>query len=596
VWGLPGKDPGPALEKTPRVSLTDPLEMAIAFFRPPMPLGDPSTEDVTGRVLHGLGHTGFSISAPPVQRAIAFLQRMQCDNGAWWGRWVLNYLSCTSFVLMGLKAVGADMNQGWIRAAVDWVLSKQNPDGGWGEGPKSYPDPKLAGIGPSMPPLTGLVLKGLLDAGVRSTHIDRAAAYLLAQQRGDGTWPNLNYLHVNIPPDTFFIYPEATKFYAPAALGTWAREAKLPPPAPSPWPDALLDAARQQMDPVGDDIVGAIYKRGDVAAVRALIDSVMKNDDALPKGLPAETHEYFEQPLPGWADRQKIALAQELFTREGWGVAAALFCSSLPQAYAAANGAVVLTQTQAMINRTQQRIFETAQFIFDVGDKGSMDAGGRGRLAALKVRLMHAGVRHLILARPGWDAAKLGLPINQEDMAGTLMTFSVVVLDALERMEVSYTPAEAQAWFHLWQVVGHLLGVRDELVPQDLDGAEQLMDRIRTRQWAASPGGKHLTGALVAMMQAYFGLPQLETIPIALLRQLSGDRCGDLLGLPPGRASSLIVDLGEQIASVLDPDQKRLDFFGSLTHLAMKLVVNGKRDWKQANFRIPQSLLDTVQP
>ncbi len=224
VWGLPGKKPGPALEQTPRVRMGDGVAMVRAFIDPPMPMSDPSTEDVTSRVLHGLGHTGLTTSDARVARALEFLKAQQCPSGAWWGRWVLNYLSCTGFALMGLAAVKADASASWIQRAIDWVLSRQNPDGGWGEGPESYRKPALAGVGLSMPPLTGLVLKGLLDIGQRGDAVDRAVAYLEKSQKADGTWPNENYLHVNIPPDTFFIYDEATRFYPPAALGISSRD------------------------------------------------------------------------------------------------------------------------------------------------------------------------------------------------------------------------------------------------------------------------------------------------------------------------------------------------------------------------------------
>src|SRR5262249_45188084 len=147
---------------------------------------------------------------------------------------------------------------------------------------------------------------------------------------------------------------------------------------------------------------------------------------------------YFKRTaaLPAFADPARIARAQDLFTRYGWQVAVGLFCSSLPQAYAAKKGAKVLGYTQALSRHVRQRIFETAQFIFDAMDPGGLAKDGRGVRAAQKVRLMHAAIRHLVLKdrqRP-YDPVAFGLPVNQEDMAGTLMTFSCVTLDALRKL------------------------------------------------------------------------------------------------------------------------------------------------------------------
>jgi hypothetical protein len=77
-----------------------------------------------------------------------------------------------------------------------------------------------------MPPLTGLVLLGLIDAGEGSSAaVARGVAYLLEQQRDDGTWPHGNWLQANIPPDTFYILAEAAKHYPAEALAGYLKVA-----------------------------------------------------------------------------------------------------------------------------------------------------------------------------------------------------------------------------------------------------------------------------------------------------------------------------------------------------------------------------------
>ena len=222
VHGLPAKRPGPMFTSTPAVSMDDPVAVLKTLLDPPRELGDPSTEDLTGRVLDGLGRIGFTAEAGAVCRAIGFLRAQQCDNGGWWGRWTVNYLAATACVLMGLARVGADMSEPWIRRAVAFVVERQNPDGGWGELADSYSDPALAGVGPSMPPLTGLVLTALVDAGeAAGESVARGVQYLLREQRDDGTWPHADWLQANVPPDTFYILAEAARHYPAEALGRY---------------------------------------------------------------------------------------------------------------------------------------------------------------------------------------------------------------------------------------------------------------------------------------------------------------------------------------------------------------------------------------
>ena len=52
---------------------------------------DPSTPDVTGRVLELLGMFGYRPADDEVSRALAFLKKTQEKDGLWWGRWGVNY-------------------------------------------------------------------------------------------------------------------------------------------------------------------------------------------------------------------------------------------------------------------------------------------------------------------------------------------------------------------------------------------------------------------------------------------------------------------------------------------------------------------------
>jgi squalene-hopene/tetraprenyl-beta-curcumene cyclase len=73
-----------------------------------------------------------------------------------------------------------------------------------------------------MPPLTGLVLTGLIDAAERDSNaVARGVGYLLETQREDGSWPHADWLQANVPPDTFYILAEAARHYPAEALGRY---------------------------------------------------------------------------------------------------------------------------------------------------------------------------------------------------------------------------------------------------------------------------------------------------------------------------------------------------------------------------------------
>ncbi len=308
--------------------------------------------------------------------------------------------------------------------------------------------------------------------------------------------------------------------------------------ASSRWTDALLDRMRQLGDPVADRPVGAVLERGGVDAVRSIMQTLVRVDQPVPEQLPDEIRAYLVDtlPLPEWADARKVERGQQLFETWGLQIACCLFCASLPSSYAAAKGVKVLYLTARLDTDARRRVMETGQFLIDVGTVGGLDENGKGRRTIQRVRLMHAAVRHLIRARneltPGMWHPDWGTPINQEDLAGTLMAFSYVFSDPMRRLGVRVPAEDVDAYLHLWNVIGHLLGMRDELLVRDGADAAALVDAIRRRQFKESAEGQELTRALLDLMDELTPLHRFDdTIP-PLVRHLIGDETADLLGVP----------------------------------------------------------------
>jgi hypothetical protein len=369
--------------------------------------------------------------------------------------------------------------------------------------------------------------------------------------------------------------------------------------APSRWSDAQLDAMRHQQDPPADALVADLFAAGDVDAVNALMKTLSTNDVLPPESLPASVRDFLEStaPLPPWADPAKIQAGEHLFFRYGPAIIANLHCYSLPYCYAGRKGVQVLALTSRLYSNPTRRIIETAQMIVDVMRPGGLGALGTGIRTAQRVRLMHAGVRFQIGRYPGWSTAEFDLPLNQEDMAGTIQSFSYIVLDGLRKLGYALDPAEVEAYLHSWNVVGHFIGLREDLMAQDYADAAALSVRISGRQFAACPEGQLMTKALIEMMQHEIPGNLFDRVPALMMRYLLGDHAADLIGVAPGHINELLtlpIRAAAHITSDLNHDSTVL---AKVHELFARALIQGiilvERQGKQIPFSIPTELLQT---
>ncbi|HWT05560.1 MAG TPA: squalene--hopene cyclase, partial [Xanthomonadales bacterium] len=97
---------------------------------------DPSTADVTARVLEMIARCGLrDFGDARFARGLAFLLNEQERDGAWFGRWGVNYVYGTSGALAALGPIRPQdraIDAAVVRGAV-WLKSVQQSGGGWGE-------------------------------------------------------------------------------------------------------------------------------------------------------------------------------------------------------------------------------------------------------------------------------------------------------------------------------------------------------------------------------------------------------------------------------------------------------------------------------
>lgn len=254
--------------------------------------------------------------------------------------------------------------------------------------------------------------------------------------------------------------------------------------------------------------------------------------------------------LPAWAEPALIERGQQFFVAWDLDIVTALFCASLPFAYAAADGVEVLARVSQLAERAYaaRRIAETGRWLVAVASPGGLEPGAAGYARTREVRLLHAAIRADL---DGWDAARLGCPINQQDLLGTLLSFTTVVFESLDRLGVAVADEDRRAYLHLWAVIGHLLGIDDAARIADPDEADRLSAALAARLHAPSAAGRQLMAVLLAEMELSMPLG-MRMLPRALVRHLIGAEVADMLAVPPAARWTLVLRAVDRASRVAD--------------------------------------------
>jgi hypothetical protein len=290
----------------------------------------------------------------------------------------------------------------------------------------------------------------------------------------------------------------------------------------------FLNSKRLEGDDKADLLIQTLW----ASNKSSLLYDALNTDDAILSqiGTKNEVTSFIleARQKPTWFDLDKIQSGQQVFKKYALDIMTLLGALSLPYCYAASPGNKALALTQKMRKSTGKRLVETADFIIKVLIPGSLAEGGFGHLQINKIRLVHALARYYV-GKANWDKA-WGVPINQEDMAGTNLAFSYMILVGLARTGFKLEQKEEDDFLYVWRYIGFQMHIDDKLLPTSKLEASKIESKIRQRHFKYSEEGATLTAELIQHYKQYFPAVPAYFVD-AQIRYLIGSQISDFLGL-----------------------------------------------------------------
>lgn len=336
---------------------------------------------------------------------------------------------------------------------------------------------------------------------------------------------------------------------AGGVLGAFGALAIATPARAQPWtwsPQGSVAGSGAGVDPLGvwdpeaDELVASLLDRGAVPAVNDLLRTWTRNGQPLPDGLPPDLRDFMEyaRQLPQWTDPGELATAVDFNKKRGlylgvlYGLASGMMSTVIPKearaVYYSKGG-----------HDLEDRISKTAKLGYDIGSGNAYGPDGQMVVTCVKTRLVHAAVRHLLPRSPHWvHSADEDIPISQNDIMVTWHSLPTTVMRHLTAWKVPIPVHESDAFLHSWQVAAHLLGVRDEYIPNSWDQANAQAAQVLDPIIAPTPEGVKLADPLLRLGTNLDLAILSKGILGSFTRFLLGDKIADELAIARKRSGT----------------------------------------------------------
>jgi len=224
------------------------------------------------------------------------------------------------------------------------------------------------------------------------------------------------------------------------------------------------------VDELGDDVVKEVYLTKKFQEASREIEQYIRKGVSETDEVPASVQSLFQQTqaVPKWLDSNLLKSGAELCMRSNVDSLISLrdYCLIGGYDYAYLNKPLIVTE--ALKKGAVKRLSETLDFWVNATRYNALEIHAKGYEFAIKTRLIHSYARLSIKKHyKNWDTENWGEPINSWDMMATYIGFSLVFLHSLKKLGNTFSDDEERGLFHLWKYVGYLLGIPEDLLPDD---------------------------------------------------------------------------------------------------------------------------------
>ena len=230
-------------------------------------------------------------------------------------------------------------------------------------------------------------------------------------------------------------------------------------------------------DPLAEAMTADLAELGSEESHR-LIETAMNGEGE--EGLrdaPASLRQFFKEAEtpPEWLKYSEFAPAVRMFHRNSQVILAAFVAGVLIEGFTT-NIAKSFFITGRVRDQGIRRLGQNNRHMVEIFFPDGMYRYGDGWKLSVRIRIVHARLRHLLSNSKDWDAEAWGVPISAAHLGYAISAFSARLLKHMKALGAKYNDEEYDSFMAVWRYSGYVMGIPETILFRDGDEALKLYD------------------------------------------------------------------------------------------------------------------------
>ena len=230
-------------------------------------------------------------------------------------------------------------------------------------------------------------------------------------------------------------------------------------------------------DPLGEEMTEDLAEFGSRESMRLIEAAMNREGDEALRDAPASLRKFFgeaETP-PEWLEYSAFAPGVRMFHRNSQVVLAAFVAGVLIEGFTT-NIAKSFFITGRVRDQGVRRLGQNNRHMMEIFLPGGLYRDGDGWKLSVRIRIVHARLRHLLRNSEDWDAEAWGAPISAAHLGYAISSFSARLLKHMKTLGADYNDEEYNSFMAVWRYSGYLMGIPETILFHDADEALKLYD------------------------------------------------------------------------------------------------------------------------